>query len=76
MKTNTEILDKLFDLTVENFIKKLEDKEVSSADMANILRLLKDNDITFDPSSENSKVSKLVDSLPELPEANVVPINK
>ena len=61
-------LEKLFDLSLDALIEKVENNTASSADMANIRNILRDNNISCANLGDNSKPSKLKNALPDLPE--------
>lgn len=47
MAANKELLDMLLELTAKDLVRRIESGEASPSDMANALRLLKDNDVTI-----------------------------
>ena len=47
MAANKELLDTLLELTAMDLVERIKSGTASSGDMANALRLLKDNDVTI-----------------------------
>lgn len=47
MAADIDLLNLLLELTAKDLVNRIESGEATSADMANALRLLKDNDVTI-----------------------------
>lgn len=47
MAADRDLLNLLLELTAKDLVNRIESGEATSADMANALRLLKDNDVTI-----------------------------
>ncbi len=54
MSATKDVLDQLHELVARELSNKIRTGEATSADMANALRMLKDNDITIIPEDNDS----------------------
>jgi hypothetical protein len=57
-----KVLDELHDMVALYFKEKLEQKEVDSRDIANLLKFLKDNNIVAEPG-ESMPMQSLIEKL-------------
>ena len=69
-----EILEQIWWATAQDILRKLKGGTASASDVANAMKLLKDNGITLDPrpnQSENygdSPLPEILKALPEFPD--------
>ena len=62
MALNKEVLEKLLEASANQLLERIESGEYSPADMANALRMLKDNDVTV-IVKDSDALSELHDKL-------------
>lgn len=62
-KSNDDLLNSLFTIVLTKLTEQLESGEYKSADMANAIRLLRDNSIQADPSQFDA-ITNLFEELP------------
>ena len=64
MPATTELLGNLHDMVTRELIRRIESGEATAADLAQAIKLLKDNGITAVPT-DNNPLGRLVVSLKE-----------
>jgi hypothetical protein len=62
-RKNKNLLDKLFEATISELLKRVEEGSASPADLSVARQLLKDNNITHIPS-DKPVLRSLVESMP------------